>query len=272
VIVFLLEGLIFILLGLQLPAIVDEVDALPLSDLALYARAIVVSVVVVRIAWVVPTTVTWLSRRGMQTGKHPYGSEAQRSAVVIGWAGLRGADTLVIALALPQTLAGGSPFPDRSLLLFLTLCVLLATLFGQGLTLPWLIRRLGLAGDSRHEQEVARTRVAAAEAAIERLDELAAGNGQVKALTDGLRGRYEERTHRYDARRRGNRDVAAEALAATRREVIQDILTAQRHALIELRDRGEIGDHALREVLTELDLEALRLTTDLPRAATPAVS
>lgn len=279
--VFVLNGLVFVLLGLYLPGILAQVAGRPVFGLVEDAAVIVAVVVLARIVWAfaipyVPSA--WGRRLRALATDHIW----KRSAVV-GWSGMRGADTLVIALALPLTVIGGAPFPDRALIIFVTFAVILVTLVGQGLTLPPLIRWLGLHSEDAVEREVARARLVADQAAVARLDELLRGDataggmrlespaevkgtsvasheGEMRALAKRLRRRYLSMATRDAAQTRGAPDLEIEEVAAAAQRLRRDLVDAQRQAIIELRERGEVGDAALREVLRDLDLEEEELS------------
>jgi CPA1 family monovalent cation:H+ antiporter len=249
-VVFTLNGVIFILIGLQLPTILDalSVDRDP-GDLATLAAAVVVAVIVVRLTWVFPATYLprwlWPGLRARDPSPSP------RVVLILGWAGMRGVVSMAAALALPP------PFPGRDLLLFLTFAVVLATLVGQGLTLPWLIRRLGVGDDGHTEHEELHAREATVAAALERLDGLADEWSGHLELIDQLRARYghaaEHLEHDHDEPGAPMDQEMIEHAA-----IRQAVIDAQRVAIIDLRDRGVIGDEALRRVERELDLEELR--------------
>jgi CPA1 family monovalent cation:H+ antiporter len=171
---------------------------------------------------------------------------------------LRGADSLVLALALPLVTATGAPFPGRDLIIFLTYAVILVTLLAQGFSLRPIVNRLGICdtGEIRRLED-AHAREQASVAALKRLDELAADlDGE---LVRELRARYDHRQRRFGARVRAERDGAEERLAKRRGEVVRELLDAERTAVLKLRDKGMIGDHVLRQVQRDLDLEVLLL-------------
>jgi CPA1 family monovalent cation:H+ antiporter len=173
---------------------------------------------------------------------------------------MRGAVSLAAALAIPLAISGGGPFPDRNLIIFLTFCVILATLVLQGLTLPALIRRLGIAADRRELGEETAARLAATQAALERLETLAR-QGLPTDLVDDLRAQLANESRWY-ADRVTRSDGAREALSRKDlRAVRLDLLAAEREAIIDLRDQEIIGDDAFRAVESDLDLEQLILET-----------
>lgn len=249
--IFTITGLAFILIGLQLPTILDAVSAeRDAGELALLAASVSAVVILVRLGWVFPAT--YLPRLLWPGLRERDPSPPARVVLILGWAGMRGVVSLAAALALPP------PFPGRDLLLFLTFAVVLATLVGQGLTLPWLIRKLAVGddGSTTHHEEV-HAREASVAAARERLDGLAGEWPGHLELIDQLRARYaHDAEHLEHDHEEGGVPMDQEMIehAAIRQAVID----AQRLAIIDLRDRGVIGDAALREVERELDLEELR--------------
>ena len=255
-VVFTLNGLVFILIGLQLPNILDTLSASrTFGELASWAVIVSVTVILVRLVWVFPGTYLpgWLIPAVRAREQRP----PVRNVLIVGWAGMRGVVSLAAALALPLTVAGGAPFPQRDLVIFLTFSVILATLVGQGPTLPWLIRRLGIGDDGSADHEELHAREASVTAALARLDELAVEMPGHQELLDHLRERHEHATEHFEHdHESGEVPLDQEAIehAAIRRAVID----AQRLAVIDLRDRGVISDEALRRVERGLDLEELR--------------
>lgn len=259
--VFLLQGLVFVLIGLQLPAIVARLAARPPLWLAAQALLVCGSVVVVRFIWVFVTD--WLAhpRRSRSANR-----AAWREDVVIAWAGMRGVVSLAAALALPFTINSGEPFQERDLLIFLTICVILVTLVGQGLTFPAVLRVLRVHGDGAEEQEEGSAREAALEAAQARIEALASEWPDHLPLIDTLRAQYGHRASHVDDRGRLiDGRVASVAPSAAEQEVIEHrairhaVIEAQRDAILDLRDRGEISDDVLRGIERDLDLEELRM-------------
>jgi CPA1 family monovalent cation:H+ antiporter len=257
VFVFVLNGLIFILLGLELRSILTGVANRPAQMLAWAAGLIIATVVLVRIIWMFVSIFLPLMISCDQRAQRPY--PLWKGALIAGWAGMRGADTLVVALALPNTTARGAPFPDRAFIMFLTFCVIAATLLVQGLSLPPLIVRLGLPADDTIEREVAKARVAAARAALARLDELEQEERAPKEAAEYVRRRARRRVEHFGARAKGTSNRTAEEDAAAVQDMLRELVDAEQRAIVELRNQGDIGDEALREVLRDLDLEEQRL-------------
>lgn len=254
-VVFTLNGLAFILIGLQLPTILDTLAASrTFEELASWAVIVSVTVIVVRMLWVFPGTYLprLLSARVRAREVRP----APRNVVIVGWAGMRGVVSLAAALSLPRIVEGGAPFPERDLVIFLTFSVILATLVGQGLTLPWLIRRLGVGDDGTADHEELHAREAAVEAALARLDGLAEEWPGHLELIVHLRERHQHATEHLE------HDHASGGVTHDQEQIEHAIIQravidAQRLAVIDLRDRGVISDDALRRVERGLDLEEL---------------
>jgi Na+/H+ antiporter len=259
--VFLLDGLVFVLIGLQLPAIVARLAARPPLWLAEMALLVCGSVIVVRFIWVFVTDFLAHPRRSRSDTR-----TAWREDVVIGWAGMRGVVSLAAALALPFTINSGDPFQERDLLIFLTICVILVTLVGQGLTFPGVLRVLRVQGDGAEEQEEASARESALQAAQARIEALAAEWPDHLPLIDTLRAQYAHRASHVDDRGRLiDGRVASAAPSAAEKEVIEHrairhaVIEAQRDAILDLREGGEISDDVLRRIERDLDLEELRM-------------
>ena len=255
-VVFTLNGLVFILIGLQLPTILDTLSASrTFGELASWAVIVSVTVIVVRLVWVFPGVYLpgLLSARVRAREVAP----APRNVLIVGWAGMRGVVSLAAALALPLTVDGGAPFPERDLVIFLTFSVILATLVGQGLTLPWLIRRLGVGDDGSADHEELHAREAAINAALARLDGLAEEWPGHMELIDHLRERHAHATEHLEHDHESG-GVTHDQEKIEHAAIQHAVIDAQRIAVIDLRDRGVISDEALRRVERGLDLEELR--------------
>jgi CPA1 family monovalent cation:H+ antiporter len=172
---------------------------------------------------------------------------------------MRGAVSLAAALALPFTTHAGDPFPGRDLVIFLAFCVILVTLVGQGLSLPGVIRLLGLETDDRTSREASKARIRAAEAALNRLDELAVEEWVRDDTAERMRGMYSFRISRFSARFDDGDDGAIEERSAAYQRLRRELLEAEREALVELRRTGTIGDEVMGPILRDLDLEETRL-------------
>jgi CPA1 family monovalent cation:H+ antiporter len=256
---FLLNGLIFALIGLQLGGIVErlsESTQYSVATLVFYGALISLAVIFARFLWVFPATYVprWFSRRVRQRDPSP----PPRQVTVIAWTGMRGVISLAAALALPLNTAGGAPFPERDLILFLTFCVILATLVVQGLSLPLLIRAFGLEDDGSQEREEIKGRVEVANAALARIDELVEEEWVREDTAERVRGFYNYRS-RFVARFDGADDDGLEERSAAYQRLMRDLLRAQRSTLIRLRNEGRIGDEVMHRIERDLDLEESRL-------------
>lgn len=252
-IVFLLNAVLFVLIGLQLPGILDEVSGHEVGTLAGYALAVIAVVIGMRFAWLftTPYALRALDRRQSQVERRV----GAGPRVVVGWAGMRGAVSLAAALALPLEIA------ERDLVIFLAYCVVLFTVVVQGLTLPALIRRLGVVDDgSEEEAEEHAARIAAAEAALEALEGLAEEEWSREDTIERLRRMYAFRRRRF-ATLRGDLDdedgIVDQSLAYQR--VMLNVIEAQRAAIVQMRNEGLISAEVMRRVERDLDLEESRL-------------
>jgi len=179
--------------------------------------------------------------------------------VFLSWAGMRGAVSLAAALALPLETDAGTPFPGRELIVYLTFSVILATLVGQGLTLPYVIRVLGLEDDGIEDREDAKARIHAAEAALNRLEELVDEEWVREDTVERVRGAYRFRTSRFRARLDDGDDGAIESRSQDYQRLRRQLLDAEREALVELRRSGAISNDVWLRVGRDLDLEDERL-------------
>jgi monovalent cation/hydrogen antiporter len=280
-VIFILNGLAFILIGLQLRQVLAGLRGESAWELALFGAVISLAVIVGRFAWVFPATYLprLLSRRVRRREPNP----GWRHVVVVAWTGMRGVVSLAAALSIPLTVAGGGLFPHRDLILFLTFCVILVTLVVQGLTLPLLLRALGVAADGSEVREEAKARFQAVDAAISRLDEVAGQNGAAQGGTDYMRAYYEKRRRVLNTRF-GKLDHQHDGDSATSetghvhpdgtdhleehraraeglRQLKQELIGVERSTVIRLRNQGQINDAALRRVERDLDLEEIRLAS-----------
>src|SRR5437867_989900 len=248
-VIFTLNGMVFILIGLQLPTILDTLSASrTFGELASWAVVVSLTVILVRLVWVFPGT--WLPRMRSPAIRARERAPVTRNVLIVGWAGMRGVVSLAAALALPNEV------PDRDLLIFLTFSVILATLVGQGLTLPLLIRWLGVGDDGTAAHEELHAREAAVNAALARLEGLATEWPGHLELIDRLRERKQHATEHFEHDHEAG-EVPLDQEAVEHAAIQRAVIDAQRLAIIDLRDRGVIGDQALRRIERELDLEEL---------------
>jgi monovalent cation/hydrogen antiporter len=258
ILTFLLNVLLFGLVGLQLRPILEGLSGLGGWSLVADAGVIVLAVVVLRIIWVFPATYLprWLIPRVRAHDPSP----PLRYPAFIAWNGMRGAVTIAAALLIPLRTDTGAALPGRDLIIFFSFAVVLATLVVQGLSLPLVIRVLRLsADDGGAEAEEVHARIRAAEAALERLDELVGEAWVLDDTAERVRGQYRFRIDRFSARADPDGDGKIEKRSLKYQRLRSELLEAERHAVVELRNAGEISDEVMRRVERDLDLEVSRL-------------
>ncbi|MFD9705029.1 Na+/H+ antiporter [Lentzea sp. NPDC059081] len=245
----LLEAFVFALIGLQVSAIIRDVELD--TALLLGAGAVLLATILARFVWMYPATYIprYLSKRLREREKPPHLGQV----TVIAWAGMRGVVTLAAAAAIPENV------PGRDVILFCAFVVTVATLLLQGLTLPWVINKIGFEGDDARQDALAEAQVQhrAAQAAVTRLDE------EVDDTPDHVRDQLRSLAeHRGNAawERLGRQEE--ESPAAAYRRLRRVMLGAERDEFIKARDKGEIDDEVLFRVLRELDLEEAALSRE----------
>jgi CPA1 family monovalent cation:H+ antiporter len=252
ILVFLVNALLFVLIGLQLPLILDGLSGESPGTLLLYAVAVSLAVILTRLAW--GHTLVWVIRA---LDRRPAQRERRadwRIRTLVGWAGMRGSVSLAAALALPQS------FPQRDIVLFLTFAVIFSTLVLQGLTLPALIRRLGVHDDGADEAEELLGRRAATDAALAQLGELREAEWTRDDTADRMRQQYEYRRSRLAARAGETDDGDGfEHRSRKYQKMVRSVLDAQRAELVRLRNAGTISNEVMHRLERELDLEDERL-------------
>ena len=255
---FLVNAVLFMLIGLQLPMIVDGLAGRPWQEPVGYAALVAAAVIGARFLWVftVPYVIRAIDRRPQQRLRRT----TAQSRVVVAWSGMRGAVSLAAALALPLETDAGTPLPDRSLVLFIAFAVILVTVVVQGLTLPALIRRLGVGGDDDDEgTEELRARLSIAKAAIDSLDQLEEEDWTRDETIERVRALYEFRKRRFAAQAGKIEDEGIEDRSLTYQRMMHVVFGAQRQALVGLRNQREISSEVMRRIERELDLEESRL-------------
>jgi monovalent cation/hydrogen antiporter len=252
-VVFLLNSMLFVIVGLQLPDVIDGIQDVPATTLVGDALLIAAVVVAVRFAWVLLTL--WLPGRKGQGEARVTG----RYAVLIGWTGMRGAVSLAAALAIPLHVEGGGPFPSRDFVIFLVYGVILVTLLGQGLALPKLLRWSGLSDAEEIARQEAEARRRAAEAAIARIDELLDEDWVRPRTARRMRDLYEFRARRYTAQLDDEDDGSIEENSVAFQRLRRAVMDAERDEILRLRNRGDIDDDTMRRIQRDLDLEDARL-------------
>jgi CPA1 family monovalent cation:H+ antiporter len=258
-ITFLINAALFILIGVQLPAIVGDLHDRTLASAIGIAAIVCVTVIGMRYLWsfTITALIRTLDRRPSQRARR-IGWQAR---VVAGWAGMRGAVSLAAALSLPLMTHDHSPLPGRALIQFVTFALILVTVVGQGLTLPALIHRLGVTDDDDGEQrEELRARLAIARAALDRLDALSGEDWPREQSIERARRLYEYRLRRFKTRAgKIPDDDGIETGSMLYQRMMHEVFDAQREALLSLRDSREISTDVMRHIERELDLEEARL-------------
>jgi CPA1 family monovalent cation:H+ antiporter len=258
----ILESFAFLMIGLQLPTVVGELEGITAKVIAISSVAVLATVILVRIVWVF--VFAYLPRALFPRIRDREPAPTPAQVFVVAWAGMRGVVSLAAAFGVPLTTMSGAPFPGRPQLVFLTFVVVIGTLLLHGLTLPWLIRRLGVQGDEARTDAIAAAAAQdkAARAAAERLDELLAEEEVTdvhERAADVLRGWNTRRRNSAWERLGRDAEEIGESPAAAFRRLRLEMLAAERAAFIAERDSGRIDDEVLREVLRGLDLEEATL-------------
>jgi Na+/H+ antiporter len=255
VLMFLLNALLFVLIGLQLPTILEDLNDEPMGTLIGWAVAVSATVILTRLVFneLFTRFIRAVDRRPVQRERRA----SWRMRLVGGWCGMRGAVSLAAALALVES------FPQRNIVLFLTFSVIFATLVLQGLTLPMLIKALHIEDDGADEREELLGRRAAVEAALQRIDELGQQDWTRDETAERMRLMYEYRQRRFAVRAGELEDAdgmdAFETRSRRYQKMVRSVLTVQRQRLVELRNRGEISNEVMHRLERELDLEDERL-------------
>jgi monovalent cation/hydrogen antiporter len=257
ILTFVINALLFALVGLQLSGILDSLSGFSTGELMWYGLLVAATVAATRFVWLPVLTYVprWISQRERE--RHPPSPISH--PLVISWAGMRGAVSLAAALAIPLTTHGGTAFPERDLIVFLTFCVILGTLVVQGLTLPLVIRATGIEDDGLDETEAAKARVKAADAALARLDELLEEEWVREDTAERLRGLYGFRRNRFASRFDDGDDGAIEEQSINYQRLRRELLEAERGAIVDLRRDGVISNDVMNRLQRDLDLEDARL-------------
>jgi monovalent cation/hydrogen antiporter len=254
---FLLNGFVFILIGLELPDSLRAQAGHSFPELVWYGAVVSLAVVLIRILWVFPAT--YLPRllfKSIRT-RDPY--PAWQYVTVVAWTGMRGVVSLAAALALPLTVRGGAPFPGRDLILFLTFCVILATLVLQGLSLPFLIRWLGIKDDRAGEKEERDARLKANRAALVRLNKIAEREPAKADALQRLRIEYEDRIRQLESYEPEKADSPSHLFSSEYETLSYEGLQIERETILHLRNESVINDEVLRHIQRDIDFAEARL-------------
>jgi CPA1 family monovalent cation:H+ antiporter len=255
---FVLNGIVFILIGLQLPYVIGQIGGMSRVVLLEYGIGFSALMIGVRMVWVYGETyIAYAVRRWV------WRVEAEepepRRMFVIGWGGMRGVLSLAAAVSLPYTLPNGRTFPQRSMIIYLTFCLIVATLVVQGLTLPWLIRRLGLSAPRRMNAEEQEARRVLLREALVHLDRQRSKNRDQSSMFGELIASYQRRLDALPAER--GEPIQELVNQTQQNDAILTALQVEREALIRLRDEGQIDDEVLRTLQRELDITESRVHT-----------
>jgi Na+/H+ antiporter len=255
---YLLNATLFVLVGLQLHGVAQEArDQHSVTKLLWWGLAISGVVAGTRLLWffTMPYLVRALDRRPQQRLRRV----SARFRLVLAWAGMRGAVSLAAALAIPLETDAGTPFPERNLIIFLTFAVIFGTLVVQGLSLPALIHGFGVRADESEQNEELRGRLTAAKAALSQLDLLAEEEWTRDETVERMRAFYDYRKRRFAARAGKIEDDGYEDRSLAYQQMVQLVLAAQREALVQLRNQGDISNETANRLIQEFDLEEARL-------------
>jgi monovalent cation/hydrogen antiporter len=258
--IYVIESMVFLITGLQARPLITRIGDYSMSELAISAAVVSVVVITARFVWIYPAT--YLPRWLIPALKHNDPSPPWQGPFVLAFTGVRGIVSLAAALAIPFAIANGEPFPDRDLILFLTFAVILVTLVGQGLMLPSVISALGLAQAGRGERQADRAeehtaRRQAIEAAVERLDQIAAERHLSEEIVQPLRSAHCVRLNHIKNRSDG--DAAHRKLTELHDQIESLLLAAERQKINELFRNGKLKDEARRRVERELDMREASL-------------
>ena len=261
---FVLNGLVFVLIGLQLPYVLTGIREYSLRQLIYDGLLFSVIVIALRMLWVFPGSfIAYFVRRRLAHQPDPW--PGARNVFVVGWTGMRGVIALAAAISLPEVLANGDPFPHRNLIIFMTFCVILVTLVLQGLTLPPLIRLLGLSGADGSGKEELEARRKILEAGLAWLEAAIPKDADTDAAVyKELARTYRKRLESMHSRGEDETDEDHRAHTITRERRIdaaRSVLKVEREVALHLRNEGQINDEVLRHIEYELDLSETRLET-----------
>lgn len=260
---FILNGIVFVLIGLQLPYVMDEIRGIGRLTLIEYATAFSLLMILVRMLWVFAETYgTYTIRQWLKTPENA--KPEARSVFVIGWGGMRGVLSLAAALTLPYTLPGGHRFQQRSLIVFLTFSLILATLVIQGLPLPWLIKKLGLARSQHENFEETEARRMLLREALNFLQrspqDSEADREDIPApILQDLARHYQQRLDALPIQK--HQPAPGYWDNRKQNQMLVEVIGVERAILARLRNEGKIDDDVMRTLQRELDLTESRLHT-----------
>ena len=254
---FVLNGVIFILIGLQLPDVIAAVSGRGVREVIWYSSVILVPVIALRLLWLF--AIAYLPRLLSKVWRRQLADTSWRHVALVGWTGMRGVDSLAAALAVPLVIQSGASFPDRNMIFFLTFVVIFGTLVLQGLSLGPLIRWLGVVDDHKWEKEEQDARLKANQVALGRLREIAGSRGIDHPAMHRLTSEYEERIQQLDKDPPEGGEQFGGLFSREYERLSQEALDAERRTILDLRNRRLINDEALRRIQRDIDLAESRL-------------
>lgn len=261
-VVFVLNGLVFILIGLQLPEAVQLFTGRALATAIGWATLLLILVVAVRLLWLFG--LTYIPRSFSKRIRELYPASPWRHVLLIGWTGMRGVDSLAVALALPLVISSGAPFPDREMIFFLTFSVIFGTLVLQGLSLAPIIRWLNVVDDHTTEKEERRARLEANRAALKRICEIHHSRHIDPETLQRLRLEYEDRVKQLERKMNTSELTTGGMFSADYVELTQEALNVERKVILQLRNDRVINDEVLRRIQWDIDLAETRLQHGIP--------
>lgn len=257
VLVFLLNGVVFILIGLQLPRIISGLGEYSLHAAIRYGLAISLITILVRLLWVYPGA--WLPRLISRRIRKREPSPGWKPVFLIGWSGMRGVVSLASALAIPMTLSSGEDFPHRNMILFITFCVILSTLVVQGLSLPLIIRWLRIKMNDNPKEEKLSIRLRLANIVLDYIINHYPEESRTIEAFSRLKARYERMITITDKQlKMGGEETMPPAFLPRYRKLLLELVSIQRQELSRMRRDNEYSEEILRSKETELDLEEAR--------------
>jgi monovalent cation/hydrogen antiporter len=260
VVIFILNSLIFILLGLQLRSVIQGIGNYPAGTLALYGVVISLVVILVRFVWVLPRFIVPSLRRDMIKDKID-----PRNVVVFGWAGMRGVVSMAAALALPLTLSDNTPFPNRNLIIYLSFCVIVSTLVFLGVTLPWIVKKLKLPKYSMEAEEYEVRNYLVSETITHIEENLSLIHD---TLLNNIKSKYEVKYNRLQrtdlpANYFGDGKTLGANVFNEYTQLQIDKIAVERKTVERMHREGKTSDEILRKIEKELDLEETRLKMEM---------
>ena len=253
---FLLNGALFLLVGLQLRRIVGGLREISFWNAVGYAVIISAALIITRILWVY--TAVYLTRFFSKNLRQDDPFPSWKPAFIVAWTGMRGAISLAAALSLPFALESGARFPNRNLIIFITFFVILATLVVQGLSLPFIIRRLKLEDEGATAREEASARLEIYQAALNRIEEIENAGDAPAELLERLKKHYRRLADGLTAIVNQDKNLKLDVFKDDR-QLRLDILKTERETLLKLQKHGMLHNDAARRIENDLDLEEQRL-------------